>query len=179
VGFLYAAQRAQEQVRHLVVGWGYSKDGTTADGTGRLLMKGKPYLWGIEDWGTFSMPEFVATGEAVRFQQEIGPERIAARGRQLAAHLRRRVADLGWGQLISPSHPDMACSISTFRLSGFGDMNLAAALFDRHKITVPVSRQGDAHRIRVSTHIYNTFAELDRLVEALEQLRAETAMPHS
>ena len=171
VGFLYAAPRVQEQVRHLVAGWGYSKEGTTVDGTGRPLIKGEPYLWGIEQWGTFGMPEFLATGEAVRFQQEIGPERIAARGRQLAAYIRRRMAGHDWAELISPCHPEMTGSISTFRLAGFRELNLGAALFDRRKITVPVSQQGGAHRIRVSTHIYNTFAELDRLVEALEELR--------
>jgi len=177
VGFLYAAPRVQEQVRHLVVGWGYSQDGPAADAAGRPLIKGQPYLWGIENWGTFSMPEFVATGEAVRFQQEIGPDRIAARGRQLAAHLRRRIAGLGWGQLISPTHPDMTGSISTFKLSGFGDMDLGAVLFDRYRITAPAGQRDGGHRLRVSTHIYNTFAELDRLVDALAELRAERNGP--
>jgi len=104
VGFLHAAPHVQEQVRHLVVGWGYSRDGPTADGAGRPLIKGDPYMWGIEQWGTFSMPEYVATGEAVRFQEAIGPERIAARGRQLAGCLRRRMAEHDWARLISPSH---------------------------------------------------------------------------
>lgn len=175
VGFLYAAPRAQELVRHLVVGWGYSKEGTTTDATGRPLINGQPYMWGIEDWGTFSMPEFVATGEAVRLQQEIGPEQIAARGRQLASYLRRRMADLGWAELLSPSHPDMTGAMSTFKLTGLGDVDLGAALYDRYKITAPTSRRGDVHRIRISTHIYNTFAELDRLVDALSELRAGAA----
>jgi len=173
VGFLHAAPHVQERMRHLVAGWGYSQDGTTADDTGRPLIKGEPYMWGIEQWGTFSMPEQIAMGEAVRLQEEIGPDRIAERGRQLAGHLRQRMAEHNWATLISPSHPEMTGSISTFVLDGFGSMRLGEILFDRYKITVPVGPQGSALRIRVSTHIYNTFAHADRLVEALAELHEE------
>ncbi len=173
VGFLHAAPAVQEQLRHLVVGWGYSRDGTTADDTGRPLINGQPYMWGIGEWGTFGMPEQIAAGEAVRFQQAIGPEHIAARGRQLAGYLRGRMAEHDWAELISPSHPEMTGSLSTFMLRGLGDLNLGEALFERARITVPASQQGTLHRVRVSTHIYNTFAEIDHLVSALEQLHAQ------
>ena len=175
VGFLHAAPHVQERMMPPVVGWGYSQGGTTADDTGRPLIKGEPYMWGIEQWGTFSMPEQIAMGKAVQFQEEIGPDRIAERGRQLAGHLRQRMAEHNWATLISPSHPEMTGSISTFRLDGFGSMRLGDILFERYKITVPASQQDWAHRIRVSTHIYNAFAQVDRLVEALAELHAEAA----
>lgn len=170
VGFLHAAPHVQERLRPPIVGWGYSQDGTSADESGRPLLKGEPYMWGIEQWGTFSMPEQIAMGEAVRLQEEIGPDRIAQRGRQLAGYLRRRMAEHAWARLISPTHPEMTGSISTFLLDGFGSMKLGDVLFERHRITVPVAPQGAVQRIRVSTHIYNTLAEVDRLVEALAEL---------
>ena len=172
VGFLHAAPHVQERMRHLVVSWGYSTDGTTADESGRPLINGQPYMWGIETWGTIALPEQVATGEAVRFQMDIGPQRIAARGRQLAGYLRKRMAEAGWAELISPTHPEMTGSISTFELAGFGEMNLQEALRDRFRITAAGGVK-PPHAIRVSTHIYNTFAEIDRLADALEQLRRE------
>ena len=171
VGFLHAAPEVQERMRHLVVSWGYSRDGTTKDEIGRPLINDQPYMWGIEEWGTTSLPERVATGAAIGLQMDIGPERIAGRGRQLAGYLRRRLADRDWAELISPSHPEMTGSISTFRLAGLEDVELREALLDRYGITAAVSRP-DTHRtVRVSTHIYNTFAQVDRLVEALEELR--------
>jgi isopenicillin-N epimerase len=175
VGFLHAAPEVQERIKHLVVSWGYSRSGTTRDDTGRASINGEPYMWGIEQWGTVSLPEQVATGAAVRFQADIGPERIAARGRQLAGYLRSRMAQLPWVELISPTHPDMTASISTFRLSGLGEMDLRKALFDRYRITAAASRDGPQHTVRISTHTYNTFAHVDRLVEALEELHAEAA----
>ena len=171
VGFLHAAAEVQERMRHPVVGWGYSKADTTRDGEGRPLINGKPYMWGIEQWGTVSLPEQVATGEAVRFQTDIGPERIAQRGRQLAGYLRRRMSEFDWAALLSPTHPEMTGSISTFRLSGFGEMKLQEALLQRYRITVAAWRDGLHQIVRVSTHIYNGFAQLDRLVEAMRQLR--------
>jgi isopenicillin-N epimerase len=173
VGFLHAAPAVQEQISHLVTGWGYSEEGATADDTGRPLINGQPYMWGIEEWGTISRPGPIATGEAVRFQEWIGRERIAARGRQLAGYLRARMAEHDWAELISPAHPDMTGSLSSYLLSDLGDISLSDALFDRYRITVAASHQGQPHRIRVSTHYYNTFAQVDRLVAALEELHAE------
>lgn len=173
VGFLHAAPEVQERMKHLVVSWGYSKSGTTKDGDGRPLINGKPYMWGIEQWGTVSLPEQVATGEAVRFQTDIGLDRIAQRGRQLAGYLRRRMSEFDWAELLSPTHPEMTGSISTFRLSGFGEMKLRETLLQRYRITVPVWREGPRHVVRVSTHIYNSFSQVDRLVEALRELRRE------
>ena len=173
VGFLHVAPGVQERVRHLVVSWGYSRDGATSDSTGRPLLNEQPYMWGIETWGTVTLPEQVATGAAVEFQTDIGPGRIAARGRQLAGYLRRRLAGLDWAELISPTHPEMTGSISTYLLHGFGGMDLREALLERYRITAAASRGKSPGRIRVSTHIYNTFSQVDRLAEALEELRRE------
>jgi len=174
VGFLHAAPHVQERLAHLVVSWGYSRDGTTRDDT-RPLINGLPYMWGIETLGTISMPEQIATGEAARFQAEIGPRRIAERGRQLAGYLRRRMAEHDWAELISPSHPDMTGSISAFRLTGLGEMDLRQVLHDRYRITAPGGARDGQHRLRVSTHLYNTFEEIDRLAAALAELHAEAA----
>jgi isopenicillin-N epimerase len=173
VGFLHVAPEVQERMKHLVVGWGYSRSGTTKDGDGRPLINGKPYMWGIEQWGTVSLPEQVATGEAVRFQTDIGLERIAQRGRQLAGYLRRRMSEFDWAELRSPTHPEMTGSISTFRLSGFGEMKLRETLLQRYRITVPAWREGPHQVVRVSTHIYNSFSQVDRFVAVLRELRGE------
>jgi selenocysteine lyase/cysteine desulfurase len=78
-----------------------------------------------------------------------------------------------WAELRSPSHPEMTGSISTFRLTGWGEVELGKALFERYRITVPTWREGPHQIVRVSTHIYNTFRQVDRLVEALRELRED------
>jgi len=175
VGFLYAAPAVQEQMQHLIVSWGYSRDGTTRDDSGGLQINGRPYMWGIEALGTFSIASQVATGAAVQFQQDIGSDRIARRGRKLAGYLRDRMATLEWAELMTPTDPAMSGLISSFRLHGFDGAELGKAMYDRYKITLPIGRGKGAVRMRVSTHIYNTFAQIDRLVDALVTLRREGA----
>jgi isopenicillin-N epimerase len=175
VGFLYAAPGAQEDLHHLVVSWGYDPKGPSVGPEGRALTGNGPHMWAIEHWGTSTMPEQEATGEAVALQVAIGPERIAARGRQLAAYIRERIGELPGSRLLSPVHPDMTGSISTFHLQGFDHLELGKTLFDRFHITVPVYREKTGNVLRVSTHIYNTFDHCDLLVDALQTLRMPQA----
>ena len=176
VGFLYAAPAVQEQMWPLIVSWGYSRDGATRDDAGRLHINRRPYMWGIESLGTFSVANQVATATAVEFQENIGTERIARRGRKLAGYLRDRMATLDWAELMTPNDPAMSGLISSFRLHGFDGENMREVMYDRFKITLPIGARGKpAVRMRVSTHIYNTFAHIDHLVNALETLRREGA----
>ena len=166
-GFLYASPRAQEQLNHVIVSWGYSREGPKRVGDGALLINGRPFMWGIENWGTRDQAAFAAVGEAVDFQERIGKRRILRRGRTLAAYLRERMEATGWARLLTPSRDDMSGSISAFHVTGFENLDL----YDRYRITVPAERVGGAHWLRVSTHICNGFDHVDRLIEALREQR--------
>ena len=51
-------------------------------------------------------------------------------------------------------------------------MNLQKSLYDRHGITVLASQKEEQlHWLRVSTHIYNGFDQIDCLVGVLTELR--------
>jgi len=105
-------------------------------------------------------------------QNEIGKEKIAARGRQLAAYLRQKMADTGWVDPLYSPHPELSNSLSTFCLKGFGEVNPGQALYERYKITTPIWGEAEpGYTQRVSTHIYNHFADIDRMVEALAEIR--------
>ena len=170
VGFLYASPRVQTRMKHLVVSWGYNPEGPDETGC-RPSINGAPYMRGIETWGTMCWPSFKATGAAVAFQQEIGQDRVAARSLTLVTYLREACKDLDWIDLLSPTHPEMSGSITTLMLKAQSGPNIGHALFNRYRITAPVSCEVDGQSIRVSTHIYNKREEVDRLVEALIELR--------
>ena len=166
-GFLYASPRAQEQLDHVIVSWGYSREGAKRGGDGRLRINGLPYMWGIENWGTRDQAAFAAVGEAVDFQEQVGKHRILRRGRTLAAYLREGLAATGWARLLTPSRADMSGSISAFHVTGFENLDL----YKHYRITVPTERIDRAHWIRVSTHICNGFDHVDRLIQALHEQR--------
>ena len=166
-GFLYASPNVQEQLDHVIVSWGYSRDGAKRGGEGMLRINDRPFMWGIENWGTRDQAAFAAVGEAVDFQEQVGKDRILQRGRALAASLREGMAAAGGAELLTPSRADMSGSISAFHLTGFENLDL----YERYQITVPTERIGDAHWIRVSTHICNGFDHVDRLIQALHEQR--------
>ncbi|MCE2437833.1 MAG: aminotransferase class V-fold PLP-dependent enzyme [Candidatus Latescibacteria bacterium] len=166
-GFLYVSPRAQELLNHVIVSWGYSREGPKRDGDGMLRINGRPFMWGIENWGTRDQAVFAAVGAAVDFQEEVGKRRILRRGRTLAAYLREGMEATGWARLLTPSRVDMSGSISAFHVSGFENLDL----YTQYRITVPSERIDGAHWLRVSTHICNGFDHVDRLIEALHEQR--------
>ena len=171
-GFLHAQPQVQDKLHHIAVSHGYDKDGPKRNDAGALCIKGQPFMWQLTTIGTREMSCFGAVAEAVALQNEIGKEQIAARGRQLAGYLRQRMAETGWVEPLSSPHPDLANSISTFRLKGFGAANPGQLLYDKYRITTPVWGEAEpGYTQRVSTHIYNNFGEIDRMIAALDEIR--------
>ena len=168
-GFFYAAPARQEQLNHVVVSWGYSREGAQRGADGILRTNDRPFMWGLENWGTRDQACFAAVGKAIEFQEAVGKDRIRHRGRQLAAYLRDRLAATGWAKQLTPSAPALSGSISAFHLSGFDDPDL----YKRYRITVPTAKIDHGHWMRVSTHICNGFDHVDRLIDALQEVRNE------
>ena len=172
-GFLHAQPPIQDKLYHIAVSHGYDKDGPKRNDAGALCINGQPFMWQLTNIGTRDLSCFGAVAEAVARQNEIGKEQVAARGRQLAGYLRQRMAETGWVEPLSSPHPDLANSISTFRLKGFGATNPAQLLYDKYRITTPIWGEAEpGYTQRVSTHIYNNFDEIDRMVTALAEIRA-------
>ena len=171
-GFLHVAPQVQNKLHHIAVSHGYHGDGPLRNDQGQLQLHGQPFMWQLTSIGTRELSCFGAVYEAVAFQNEIGKERIAARGRQLAGYLRQRMADTGWVEPLYSPHPALSNSLSTFRLKGFGDVNPGQALYEKYKITTPIWGEGElGYTQRVSTHIYNHFDDIDRMVAALAEIR--------
>lgn len=170
-GFLYVRPELQQRLHHLMVSWGYNKNGPDRNDKGQLQINGQPYMWQIEYWGTRDMASYCAIKEAVEFQEKIGKDRIRARGQQLASYLRKRLLSFDWVSQLTPTDPEMSGSLSTFRYTGMPE-EFGKALYDTYRITTPVFPEPDTISQRVSTHIYNSFAEIDLLIDALQTLRA-------
>ena len=112
-------------------------------------------------------------GEAVRFQTDIGIEQIAARGRDLSAYLRSKVDQISWAKTISPAEPGMFGSITSCSLEGLGGMGLSKRIYEQDRITMPIYEENDHCMMRVSTHLYNTHAEIDHLIDSIKKVRAQ------
>jgi isopenicillin-N epimerase len=155
-GFLHVAPRNQGLLDPLIVGWGWNKD------------KEETFLGNFENPGTHSPAPWIGVAEATAFQESIGREQIAARGRELAAYGRWRMAELPGITPITSADHRLSCSIMTYTLPPLEEGRLQKAL-ERRRIAVPAGATPQGGRMRLSTHIYNTTDQLDLLAEAFRE----------
>lgn len=126
----------------------------------------------VVECGTRNTALACGLGAAVEFLRALGMERVARRGRTLAAHLRQRLHALPALRILTPS--DVASSASIVTVTAKDDSvdirTWAQPLRERYRIrTRPVSEHG-LRALRVCTHICNTHAQIDRLAAALSEM---------
>ena len=122
------------------------------------------------EYGTRNAAAIVALAEAVRFQQQIGGARIASRGAALAERVRTGLARLPGVEILTPAAAAMRASLITFRTRPVPYDQLFSRLMKEHAMRCrPVSEQ-KLDALRVSTHVFNSPAECDALVAAVERV---------
>lgn len=170
-GFLHFGPGNGEVLQPLQVSWGYRPPPGSGPPDERDRFGSTPRLRRLECEGTRDICPWLALPEAVDFQAGLGHERVRARMRELAAFARLRLT--GWRGLepATPEHPELSGVMTAFRLpEGTDAAELRRGLWERFRIEVAVAEQPDRPLIRVSTHFYNTEAEVERLAEALKEL---------
>ena len=145
--------------------WGWHYDRANADDCDDW--GSTPRLRSFEFEGTPDPCPWLAVPSAIDFQEGIGVEHIRGRIAELVSYVRRRIRL----QPATPESPEFSAAMTAFRLPpGTDPQVLRAALWERYRIEAPVIERPNGNLIRVSTHFYNTEAEVDRLAEALTVL---------
>jgi selenocysteine lyase/cysteine desulfurase len=122
------------------------------------------------EYGTRNPAAAVGLAEAARFQEQVGRDRIAARGRALVSRVRAGLAQTKGVEILTPESPELSAAMLTFRTAAVPYDKLFERLFKGHGLRCrPVSEQG-LNGIRVSTHLFNTPVECDNLIAAVEKI---------
>jgi selenocysteine lyase/cysteine desulfurase len=122
------------------------------------------------EYGTRNSAAALGLAEAVKFHEVIGAARIAARARALMERVRVGLAGLGGVEILTPSAAGMSAAMITFRVASLPYDQLFGVLMKDHAIRArPVTEQ-KLNALRVSTHIFNSPAECDALVEAIRRI---------
>lgn len=126
------------------------------------------------DWtGTQDFSAYLAVREALYFNRYIDAKRIRSRNRGLCQMAAELLAS-AWNTRV-PSPMRMRGSMATMELPVHLPPELAAAkafhdaLWEKHRIEVPVFPFETKCWLRISAHIYNDFDQYDRLAEAVLQ----------
>ncbi len=166
-GVLWIRRERMDEVAPTLVG-AYSGDVEMLPGELKLAASALRY-----EYGTRNAAAILALAEAVRFQETIGRERIAARGRMLAARVRAGLGKLSGVEILTPEAPALCASMLAFRTKTVPQDKLFSRLLSERQIRCrPVTEQ-KLNALRVSTHLFNTPAECDALIEGVAAILKE------
>jgi selenocysteine lyase/cysteine desulfurase len=116
------------------------------------------------EYGTRNAGLVTGLAAAVRFQETIGRDRIAAHGRALATHLLHELAKIPDITVLTPRHEEMRASITTFAHARADAGKMFGYLREHHHLRCrPVTEQG-LQAVRISTHLFNSPAECERVI---------------
>lgn len=118
------------------------------------------------EYGTVSAPLRVGLGAAVGFVQRIGMARVWERDRFLSTRLFHGLQGMAGVTVLSPQRDDMRSAMITFKHHSVPHLALQEHLNTFHLRTRSVDEGGLA-ALRVSTHIYNSPEEIDRVLEGV------------
>ncbi|MEI8123098.1 MAG: cysteine desulfurase [bacterium] len=132
--------------------------------------------------GTPNIEGVIGLGAAVAYLRGIGMEAIHIHSRELGAHLVKGLSSLGSVRILAGSAPlSSRIGLVSFavKTAGFSADTIARQLYDRYQILV----SGGYHcahilhhrlkldgTVRASTHVFNTHADIEALIEGLKDL---------
>lgn len=120
--------------------------------------------------GTRNAALVVGVAEAVRFLERIGMERVAARGQGLARRLQAGLREIPGVMILTPEAPALSGSITTFKTDRVPYDLLFRFFLEQHGMRCRVVTEQGLDALRVSTHLFNTEAEVDRLIAATREV---------
>ena len=169
-GFLYVARRLQESMQPHIVGWGGATQ-KRVQHSDELLGGQTPFQAVFCIQGLMDASPFLALTATLEFRRSIGEEAIRARIGELLAHARQRLSgDLGL--TVRSPRPGMHAGLTAFEVPfGRNPREMETRLFTEHHITIAGWTEAPGLSIlRVSAHIWNSPADIDRLAEALRKI---------
>jgi cysteine desulfurase/selenocysteine lyase len=167
-------------------------------GRRELLKEMRPFLtgghmisrvdWDSSTWnelpwkfeaGTSQVAESVGLGAAVEYLASIGMEHLRAHEKELTAYALERLPEVSGLRLFGPPEVERRGGVVSFEIDGVHPHDVAQ-ICDRHGVCIraghhcaqPLMRaMGVAATARASFHVYNSREDVDRLVDALHDVR--------
>lgn len=153
-GFLYVEESAADDLEPAAIGYRSVEDPGAAD---YALKRGAPRF----EIGTTNLAPYVALQTAIETIESVGMDVVESHVLRLAARLADRVPD---ERLLSPADPETG--LVTIRVDD--PEETVETLKEEYGVVVRPIPSLDGS-IRASLHVVNTAADVDRLVEGLEE----------
>ena len=159
--FLYVKPEYQAMFDPLVVSWGYESAAPSHS----------QFLDYHQMQGTRDFSAFLTVPKAIDFMKEHNWGAVAADCRKLARDNYPRFCELLGSTPLCPLTDDFLGQMCSIPINTLEPEKLQRHLFERYKIEVPVMRQEDRIFLRYSLQGYNGQEDLNRLYDALKDIR--------
>jgi len=161
-GILYVRREAQERLWPTIANSGWDTD----QGAARL-----------ETLGQRADPLVFALGEAVDFQTRVGKERIHRRIHSLATGLKEGLTEIPGVRLHTSMDDYLSCGLTAFSMEGVDPENLVNYLRERYNLVIRTigSEDRGTRGVRVSTHIFVSGEDVEKVLEGVRDVRAYLA----
>ena len=123
----------------------------------------------FESFGQRDEATMIALHEALNFQTKIGRSAIEQRARELTTQMMEGLAKLPGITNWTTPVADRRVAVVSFVPGTLDPNKLATALYTKDKIGITTRGGQDRPGLRVSPHFYNSPAEVDRLLAALDK----------
>lgn len=115
--------------------------------------------------GTMDESRLAGLSAAIRFHQVLGTATVAGRIRELRRRLLQHLLEIPGVQLKSPLGDPFAAGMVSFTKEGEPALDLQRRLAEEARIRTRVISEYGFGWMRISPHVYNSEAEIDRLAE--------------
>jgi selenocysteine lyase/cysteine desulfurase len=162
-GLLYVRREMQERVWPNIV----TENWSTAKGARKY-----------EQLSRRPWPVVAALEDTIDYHNAIGRARIEQRVRALASYLRSQAAEIPHVRLYTSNDPRLSGAMTSLGMDNVTPVRLREYLRQRFEIYTAERAKGnrypaDPHGvdgIRISTHFYNTFEQVERVLQGLREL---------
>lgn len=158
--FLYIKKEYQNLFDPLVVSWGYDAD----------FPSHSQFIDYHQMQGTRDFSAFLTVPKAIEFMNQYDWKTVSSRCRKLVLENYERVCQVFNSAPLCPVNTEFLGQMCSSLVKIKNPETLHKRLFDLYKIEIPVMKQGDNYYIRFSVQAYNTQADIDKLIDALEEL---------
>lgn len=161
--FLYARPERQPLIEPLVIGWGWGEE--------RMRSFGSDYLDALQWLGTNDLSAYLAVPAAIRFQAQHDWTAVGQQCHALVCQAIHRISDLTGRPLLYPDDAGFYHQMAIAPLPFIPDLAaFKAQLYEQFGVEIPCIQWQDRQFIRISVQGYNSQADVDALLAALEQL---------
>ena len=123
-----------------------------------------------EEYGTRNTPITLGLGSAFDFINAIGIENVAKRGRELIHRFRKGISNMPQIEILTPESDLYSASMITIRIKGKDNLKLNPTLNKEKNLRMRGIYENNINGIRISFAVFNSFEEVDLLVNGLKEI---------